>query len=962
MFIFAVLIILSFAGNSFCQLLYRPEMEIENYANTGYHLYGRTQIARSSNPRYDYFGNYLLNGVQVFHWDEMKTNSRHINASERNSIVDKLNPIDQNEFFHFYLEDLVVLSETNKAFSSRFIVGNEIRVKFSPLTLDMAALNGLRWDFEVNDNNITLISSRADMPLWFSNDMLNQKSMERLIPVYMTGAHIQRRFGLFNVAANYVNTYKTDSAKSRRKNSITGTISNDHHLAQPLQLVVKIEDGSRFDGGGPKIYDIYPIVNGKPMNKLLIGVTSGTWKNDFTNIRKSNDPNKELYTSRYFLDPLRVPDFYEFNELDKNESPPDHFLKKRFSTDTDKYPLIKFSDLNEEGKNYLECNGEEYLQFWFSIPPVDDDGKEVESVKFKALIGNNYVISLSEVYRNVESNFTTADIGSANATYFDLVLYEKRDVKNLSNLKWVTFEHGNSTANMLMSIRVDSEFKGFKFVSEYSRNMRFKQYSNQKAKKFREDADAYYINIKKEFGKFTLGTEYFKLDPDYTTSFKNMDTAYEGIKSAWASQYSSDPSQRGNSYVASDPQSFMNLTQVIDTVDDNDDKDRYPDWHIYPDVRDRNGIFPGLDTNGNNRFDTNENDNLMPDYAEPFFLYNVDPDEYDFGYDLNNNSTIDYREDDSKPDYPYDLNRKGFHIFGSYGEDMGWKFTLGYLNFKKIAGGGETDVKYGQAEYQKFIPFLADLKFKTIFKKSNDSIQDNIWKFSRELSTTLIDSTSYAYNLYNPKDSSQPIYIDMMSEKYYDPLRYRDSYVAKSFFETNLFTIPNLNIGMKFKYDLNHQNKTSFQKKNDMIDRTQIYKAEYKYYLKDLLINPQVKFLSRKFTNGDGFEKILHEQYFYPIVKVEYPITLNTTFRAGAQGIPGLNATVKNLVNRNLDYDTRYYVVMLSNDSFYSGYDFSLNFGFESTWQNFVGVARKAYNRTDRVYFVRLVVGLEPIS
>jgi len=694
--LFAFVFMVSFAGNSFCQLLFKPEMEIENFANTGYHLYGRTQIARSSNPRYDYFGNYLLNGVQVFHWDEMKVNSRHIDASERNSIVDKLNPIDQNEFFHFYLDDLVVLSETNKAFSSRFIVGNEIRVKFSPLTLDMAALNGLRWDFDIKGNYVTLISSRADMPLWFSNDLLNEKSIERLIPVYMTGAHVQRSFGVFNVAANYVNTYKTDSAQSRSANSITGTISHDEHLARPLQLVVKLEDGSRYDGGGPRIFDIYPIVNGEPKRELLIGVTKGTWKNDFTFTRKSNDPNKELYTGRYFLDPLRVPDFYEFNQLDKNEAPPEHFLKKRFSTDPNAYPLIEFSDLNDQGNNYLECNGEEYLQFWFSIPQDED----VESVKFKALVGNNYIISISEVYRNVESSFTTADIGSSNATYFDPVLYAKGDVKNLSNLNWVTFEHGNSTANMLMSIRVDSEFKGFKFVSEYSRNMKFKQYSHQKAHKFREDADAYYINILKEFGKFTIGTEYFKLDPDYSTSFKNMDTAYEGIKSAWASQYSSDPTQRGNSYVASDPQYFMNLTQIIDTVDDNDDKDRYPDWHIYPGVRDRNGIFPGLDMNGNNRPDTNENDNLTPDYVEPFFLYDIDPDEYDYGFDLNNNSTIDVREDDSKPDYPYDLNRKGFHIFGSYGEDMGWKFTLGYLNFERIAGGGETDVKYGTAEYK----------------------------------------------------------------------------------------------------------------------------------------------------------------------------------------------------------------------------------------------------------------------
>ncbi|HDY89456.1 MAG TPA: hypothetical protein ENH82_15240, partial [bacterium] len=761
--LFAIVFMLSFAGSSFCQQpesekpwLFNTEMEIENYANTGYHLYGRTQIARSSNPRYDYFGNYLLNGVQIFHWDEEKVNSRHINASERNSLVDKINPIDQNEFFHFYLNDLVVLSETNKAFSSRFIVGNEVRVKFSPLTLDMAALNGIRWDFDFKDNYLTLISSRADMPLWFSSDLLNLKSSERLIPIYLTGAHIQRRLGFFNVAANYVNTYKTDSSQSRRANSITGTISHDEHLAKPLQLVVKIEDGSRFDGGGPKIFDIYPIVNGVKRPELLIGVSTGTWKNDFTFNRKQNDPNKNTYTSRYFLDPLRIPDFYDFNRDYRSEDPPDYILTKQNDIENNKINPIKFSDLNEEGKNYLECNGEEYIQFWFAIP----QDEEVTSYKFKALVGNNYVISLSEVYRNVESLYTTPDVGSSNATYFEPVLYAKGDVKNLSNLKWVTFEHGNATANMLMSFRVDTEFKGFKLVSEYSRNMRFRQYSHQKAHKFREDADAYYINVMKEFGKLTLGTEYFKLDPDYTTSFKNMDTAYEGIASAWASQFSEDPTQRGNSYVASDPQSYMNLTQIIDTVDDNDDKDRYPDWHIYPGVRDRNGIFPGLDRNGNNRPDTNENDNLMPDYVEPFFLYNVDPDEYDYGFDLNNNSTIDVREDDSKPDYPYDLNTKGYHLFGSYGEDMGWKLTLGYINFERIAGGGENDVKYGVAEYNKFIPFFADLKFATIMKKSKDSIQDNVWKHARQLSTTLIDSTTYGYNMYNPDPTDpSPIYI-----------------------------------------------------------------------------------------------------------------------------------------------------------------------------------------------------------
>jgi len=123
-----------------------------------------------------------------------------------------------------------------------------------------------------------------------------------------------------------------------------------------------------------------------------------------------------------------------------------------------------------------------------------------------------------------------------------------------------------------------------------------------------------------------------------------------------------------------------------------------------------------------------------------------------------------------------------------------------------------------------------------------------------------------------------------------------------------------------------------------------------------------VKFLNRKYTNGDGYERIFHEQYFYPILKMEYPLTLNTTFRAGAQGMPGLHATVRNLMNDQLDYDTKNYVLMFSNKSFYSGYDFSLNFGFKNTWQQYNGFARQAYNRTEKVYFVRLIVGLEPIS
>lgn len=938
------------------QLLFKPEMEMENYATTGYNLYGRTQIARSSNPRYDYFGNYIMNGVQVFRWEEQKINSKHTVSNEAYSVMDKLNPIDENEFFHFYLDDLVVLNETNKAFSSRFITGNTLAVNFSPLTMEMAAFNGIRWDFDIKENYLSLVASRADNPLWFSDDYLLDASKNRLLPVYLTGGHFERNVGIFNVAANYVNTYKSDSSQSRAKNSITGTVPNEAYLneTRPLQLVIKLEDGSRYDGGGPKIYEIYPIINGKVRKELLVGITKGNWKQDFGLIRRNGDINVNFYSSRINFDPLRVPDFPQFSEQTKTEKLKSNILYKKFGNDNS---VVNFSDLNTEGKNYLEADGENYYLFWFNLPKEED----VREVKFKALVENNYVFSISEIYMNSQSNYNTTDTGRSSATYFDTVLQSKGNVKDGSNLKWVEFEYGTSTANMLASIRVTSDIKGFKFKSEYSRNMRFRQFYNQNSTKFGEDAEAWYVNIKKDFGKLTLGSELFKMDPNYSSSFRNVDKAYHDTKSVWQSQWTSDPSIYGNLSVGADPQGYMNLTQVIDTVDDNDDKDQYPDFAIYPGVRDMNGVYPGLDKNGNNRPDTNENDNLMPDYVEPFFLYNTDPDEYDYGQDYNNNGTIDDREDDDKPDYPYNINTKGYHLFGSYGQNTGWKATMGYYNMDRIAGGGKTDVRYAILDYNKFIPFFADLKFSSTFKKIEDDIQDNIFKTQRKLSTTLIDSTSYGYNMYL-EGTNVPILLDYTTAKFYDPLRYRNSYVTTSYFEFNIFRVKNLNIGMKLKYNLNHQIDTSFQSKNDLIDRTQVYRAEYKYYLKNLLVNPQVKFQTRKYTNSDGYERTLHEQYFYPIVKVEYPLTLNTVFRAGAQGFPGLNSTVRDLMNHQLDYDTRHYVIMVSNKSFYSGYDFSLNFGYESNWQKFYGIARQAYNRTDRVYFVRLVVGLEPIS
>lgn len=958
--IFAGAILLLSFDSAFCQLLFKPGMEPENYGRAGYLKYGRSVINRQANPKYDSFGNYIMDGVRVFQWDEEKINSRHTLSGEAYSKLEKTNEIDEGEYFREYLNNLVVLHETQKSFSTRFMVGNEVRVKFSPLTVDMAAMNGVRWDFNYNDANLSFISSRADMPMWFSRDYINNNLRWRLTPVYLTGGHLDKQFGIFNIAANYVNTYRSDTSQSRAKNSITGTVP--WNAANTNMLVVKLEDGSRFDGNGPKLFEIYPIVNGVKRPDLLVGITKGSWEQDFYEVRSlQNNPAKDLYMNRYYLDPKRVPQYLIFETSDSKNMPKNYLMRRNKITDVYNEKATNIIDMFSQSLKYdgqdkfLQVNGPEYLQFWFKMP--DEKTMNVTDVEFKALVGNDYKFSVAEVYKDV--NNTAAQ---QNATYFYVTKQANGNIKDMSNLGWVSFKYGQMMANMLMGLRIDSHVKDFDFTAEFNRNMRWRSYMDTDAKKFREDADAYYVNFQKIFGKFTIGSELFKIDPFYSTTFENTDPSYVAMKNvpldSWQPYFNDDVSLQGGHEAPSgstNSAGYFANTMLIDTVDDNDDKDRFPDFHLFSDVRDMNGIYPGLDKNGNNRPDTNENDNLIPDYAEPFFLYNVDPDSYDYGDDMNNNGFIDEREDDDRPDYPYELDSKGYHVFGSYGEDLGLKTTVGYYNTKNIAGGGKMDVRYTKVEYRKFFPFFAEMRMASNLKKVNDSIQDNVFGHERLLSTTLIDSFSYVDNIFRTREGIQ-------SEPYYDVLAYRNSYVSSSYFNTKIFRIPNLTIEMKLKYEVNHQNETGFQDKNDIINRTQIYKADYRYYFKKLLVIPQVKYMTRKYTNHNKFEMPFHEEYFYPIVKVEYPLTFRTTLKAGAQGFPGLNSTVRNMTNDQLDYDERHYLLMLTNKSFYQGYDFSLNFGYEINWQELYGIMRKSYSRTDKIIFIRLIVGMEPIS
>ena len=90
--------------SAFCQMLYRGNMDEENYGRTGYNKYGRSVINRQANPKYDSFGNYLLdNGADIKivqkllgHSSILTTQNYTKDRDKIFEIIEKHHPLNKN--------------------------------------------------------------------------------------------------------------------------------------------------------------------------------------------------------------------------------------------------------------------------------------------------------------------------------------------------------------------------------------------------------------------------------------------------------------------------------------------------------------------------------------------------------------------------------------------------------------------------------------------------------------------------------------------------------------------------------------------------------------------------------------------------------------------------------------------------------------------------------------------------
>ncbi|MBU08753.1 MAG: hypothetical protein CME13_12390 [Gemmatimonadetes bacterium] len=910
--------------------LYRPGEGYDTHSREPYRHWPRSYLVRPEDLVFDELGDFVVEGIEVFSLRESRTLD-----PEPGSVINK------SRYFRDYLSRLSVASDSYGDFHTTLAVGDQIRTKFTSLSLDMAALNGIRWDLSTKKFDFTLVNSRLDYPIWdvdANND--NKQHNASVIgtrppffATYLLGSHLQTSIGALNLGAQWVNQYRINSLLGRKKWDLRGaTPGNSSEIDY---LVVKFADGSIDDDGGPRVYDLQVYINGELRPELRVHPDAAS--------ASGLDDTQRIVVTRHHME-----------TIDPAFPNGDEEFPREFGMEIPPYVEFISGQLPEEfpgQQGYLEAHGKEYLLYWVPLSTEDIDG-----VSFRAKVGNDYRISLSEVYANDPSRLRTGRTprDRNRAMFFQDVAHSRGKVQDLSNLRVVKFDYGRQTGRMLAGVHADMTVESFTFRAEYDISADFRRYPVESGERSSRTGQAYFVNATWRGGQVDVGGEVFHMDPHYGTSLSIQDPAYQSFVTLPFSPLDSEI-DGGLKGIDGFNQAALNGTLIFDTVEDNDDKDRFADQHYLRSRRDLDGIFPGLDLDQDGRPETNKNNNGIPDYLEPFLLYGVNPEEYDYGDDLNNNGVIDIRENDADADYPYDLDLKGLHLFGSFRPWEGATFTLGQYMTEQIAAGGQNNVTYVKAVYDRQIPFWGRFLLIDFAKKVEDDIRDNVFLFPRNATFELQEDVSGRF-------SGSGLGVTLIE----DPLQMKDSFVNTVYAATDFMALAPIDLHLNVKHEFNHQFGQDGGESSRIERLTSVIKGQLPYHLKgrfrDVTITPQIKVMSQRLTDDRFPVPVLHEFVFYPIVRLNWELTPVTSFRAGAQGFPFLKSRSLDLVNPGRDFSTQDYVALIANTFTYQGYEVNFNAGYQIQRRQFDSAKRAASDVNTSIFFFRSLVGLRPVN
>ena len=807
-----------------------------------------------------------------------------------------------------------VVREATNDWAVSVVAAGALRTKFTPLTLSLPNMNGVSFNLQSANNSLMLINSSLLGNWYYWGATNNAKYVYEKGGILLKGGHFQRKIGILTLGATYVNQYGVQGNRDGG-DKLFGTVTN--MTPTPLILAVRFLDDSPSDNsGGPVINEVRLKLNGRYRDDIIPQIVL----DDVTRDRATAISNRLLAG---YLDPgtsLDNPQKYDFLKIEAtlpkygDYAYLNDFIKGtnivKADKDVNNDLMYSYYTLLEQVNQPLTANGTDAIVYLFDISSIVDTIRDAE---VEITVANDYLIQTAMIFTKESTGGHDTSGNNTNwynATYWRNAAQSEGNIKDGSNVKKLTLNFGYQVASVMYGCDAHLKFRGLEVRAEYVRNSSHYMFadgapgtgrqsqiiSNQPVrtgKRWTQNDDSYYVTAEKDWKHVGFAGEIFKMGKFYRPYIDYYYPVEAGFKF-------------GDGAINS-----RNFTVRHPLIEDNDDNDMYPDTQVVQrnmqnnlfSADDPDGTFPGNDNDHDGIPDNNKNNNNIPDYDEPFLMFDVDPDEFVFGNDYNNNSIPDFREDDMKLDTPYDLDRQGYHFIFKLSPIKEVNVFAGSMNTRGVGKSNRTSTDYLKFQLDYYMFNVGKLYAEYRYELIQDDIPDTYLQVQTgQRADYLIPGMTATFGRYE-------------RELFYDELEYRNSKVSRLYVSSLIKVIPSFTVENHVKLENNNQIKGTMYEgtyqPHDIIHTfAMINKLSYTKELGKFVISPGIKFRTYKKDRSESGQPLDYYFLTMPLVMLKYNISSDTNIMFGMQGIPGLDQKYKDFKQSENDHKKKIHTLI----------------------------------------------------
>jgi len=798
-----------------------------------------------------------------------------------------------------FFQKLVIADEGFGRWSTRLIIGEHLRTMFTPMTLNIPNFNGIRWDGSSRKSRFSLIATHLRDPLEFEDDL----QVRRVFGTGLVSGHWESQIGdLFKIGTTYVNAHRFDAEASTKLNGLKGDVPGVIQEGGLRRMFVFFTDDAPHDASpGATVRELTMYADDEVVEPLRVAIIDRMIERIPVTADRSNTV------------PLGPGDV----QFLRRNGPWLQAVVEASNTNffTVLLPTMARPVAPASSRVPLVANGTDVVFYEYEVPEGTRD------VRFESVLSNDYSV---DVVGGVQVPLFDSGTDYGDIFYdWNNTLRASGTPGNDANLQRVRFRYGFPTGLGILGLNFEAKILGSSLTGEFARSTRFLKIPTADGARHSRNSSMFSVNFQKPVTSYVdVGVEWFDVPSDYTTDFSVFRSSSLGFPVG------------GKAY------------ERFALVEDNDDLDGWPDWMEQRDplaffTRSTNegyGVFPGLDLDQDGRLDLNVGGNAFT----PFLGYYVDPPELVYGDDFNNNGIVDLRENDNLPDYSYPLDDRGLHAFVEVKPTPRSQLRLGAYRMRQPTVGPSSKAGYLEGEYARAWQGLGAIRLAHRIKRVKDNIPNTVYQYVEEetLPNGLIRSSRY----------------DLQR----DVLQSRDSVDNLTHIETELSTLPDLNIANVFSF--NHIDLRAPALDDPLMATpgtithfSMVNKADYTWRWQRFKITPQFKHIFQRSKFPDREIADRQTRWIIPILRMDYQVGPNTDLKTGMQGLPFLAEKSFDPTSSERDFSRRTYTAFLQNRSNHRGYDLTILLGGYRTFTQYTNSQRPSLGYVE--YFFKVFIG-----